>query len=102
MLKKWMLLILAIILLSFSQGRHGFFGIVEQLLHDFITPDRNLFLFSFIFLISEVMSGFLNILDRLWKFLLSWEGVLLIAIILLHINFKEYMNRKNKPASEDE
>ncbi|QOR64885.1 hypothetical protein IM538_13610 [Cytobacillus suaedae] len=92
MMNKW-LVIIGVILLSLSQQRYR----LNDFIHEIITRNINLtenYLISIpLLFFMEIIGGFLHILGTLLQFALSWEGVLLIAVILLHLNIRAYMKR---------
>ena len=79
--KKWLLIFFAVILLAISQQR------------DFIYQWFSLFDLSkppiVVAIILQILNGILVILNRLFTFLTSWEGVLLIGFILLYLSIKK-------------
>ncbi|WP_138420424.1 hypothetical protein [Aquibacillus sediminis] len=91
-MKKW-IIITGVILLSISQERYRFSEFLNMILEQNIAPTENFLLTIPLLLMMELIGGFLHILGSLWEFALSWEGVLLIAVILLHSNIREYMKK---------
>ncbi len=86
-IKKWMV-VLGVILISISQGNvmgnsrtffNGGFSIIRIL--------------ALVF--SQIISGFFIFMNQLIHFSLSWQGVLLLAVILIHINVRKYFNHKS-------
>lgn len=45
-------------------------------------------------LIQELLIGFFNLIRLATKFALSWEGVLLLFVILLYKSWNKYLDRK--------
>jgi hypothetical protein len=90
-IKRWMA-ITGMIVLFISQGEYRFGDFLRQLLTRNVGPHENYFVSIPILFVMEIISGLLNMLDNLWQFLLSWEGVLLIGVVLTYLLFREYLN----------
>ncbi len=95
MMKKWMV-ITGILLLSISQGRNRLSDFLNEIIMRNIDPIENYLLSIPLLFLMEIINGFLNILDSIWQFFLSWEGVLLILVILLYLSIREYIKRHEK------
>jgi hypothetical protein len=88
--KKWWIIGL-ILLLSLSQSRF----MLEEYFHmlgNKISPDNPWVFFPILFVV-DMISGFFRLIASLWDFLLSWQGVLLIAVIFAHMNWRHYLNK---------
>ncbi|MFE8700804.1 hypothetical protein ACFYKX_09275 [Cytobacillus sp. FJAT-54145] len=80
-------------MLSISQERYRFSDYLNMMLERTIDPNENVLLTLPLLFLLELIGGFLHILASLWQFALSWEGVLLIAVILMHFNIREYVKK---------
>jgi hypothetical protein len=92
-MNKWWIIGL-IMLLSLSQGRF----MLEQYFHmlgNKISPENPWVFFPTLFVV-DMTSGFFRLIANLWEFLLSWQGVLLIAVIFAHINWRHYLNKRKE------
>lgn len=86
------MIVIGLILLSISQERYMLSEFLNMILERNIDPDNYLLTLPLL-LLMEVIGGFLHLLGSLWEFVLSWEGALLIAVILLHVNAREYLKK---------
>ena len=89
--RKKLYIVLGIIMFSLSQS---------VLIHELFNNVRNgrvirgWFTNSFRHILLDLIVGFLNLLNKILIFILSWQGVLLLAVILAYISFKQYMKAK--------
>ncbi|MTI85852.1 MAG: hypothetical protein FH756_18635 [Firmicutes bacterium] len=75
------------ILFSLSESRLEM--IFETLSHSMQQPPSIIFIIFY-----ELGRGLLGLLNDIRVFFLSWEGALLVGIIVLHLNVKDYIARK--------
>jgi hypothetical protein len=80
-IKKWYV-VLGIILASFAS---------MDLAN---APKVNSIIQLILVLIQELFLGFFNLLRLVIKFALSWQGVLLIFVILLYKSWNKYLDKK--------
>jgi len=57
-------------------------------------PQANSVAGLILLLIQEFVFGFLNLLGLVIKFALSWQGVLLLLVILLYKSWNKYVDKK--------
>lgn len=81
---------LGIILLSLSQINYEN---IINLLFDNSHLSTTLTIFA-IFL--EIINGIFKLVEMTFYFLISWEGVLLLAVILIHKNWNKYLKSKSE------